>query len=70
MTLKYFFYHQIFFQDSAQTEIPTVKKLKYLQWKKWNTYMEKFSIGKPNPKYIHGKSNPKYSGQDSAISRI
>ena len=32
--------------------------------------MEKFSIGKPNPKYIHGKSNPKYSGQDSAISRI
>ena len=31
MSLKYFFYHQIFFQDSAQTEKLTVHKLKNLQ---------------------------------------
>ena len=45
MTLKYFFYHQIFFQDSAQTEILTVfSNPKYTAWTFWNTEHEHFEI--------------------------
>ena len=45
MTLKYFFYHQIFFQDSAQTEILTVfSNPKYWAWTFWNTEHEHFEI--------------------------
>ena len=45
MTLKYFFYHQIFFQDSAQTEKLTVHKLKNLQCSQTlNTQHEHFEI--------------------------
>ena len=40
-TLKYFFYHQIFFQDSAQTEKLTVfSNPKYTAWTFWNTEHE------------------------------
>ena len=54
MTLKYFFYHQIFFQDSAQTEILTVfSNPKYTAWTFWNTEHEHFEIlsMKLNSKY-------------------
>ena len=45
MTLKYFFYHQIFFQDSAQTEKLTVfSNPKYTAWTFWNTEHEHFEI--------------------------
>ena len=45
MTLKYFFYHQIFFQDSAQTEKLTVfSNPKYWAWTFWNTEHEHFEI--------------------------
>ena len=45
MTLKYFFYHQIFFQDSAQTEKLTVfSNPKYTACTFWNTEHEHFEI--------------------------